>query len=115
MSLPTPYYSRDGIVIYCGDALDVLPQLTGLDALIVDPPYSSGGAFRVDRMGSTVSKYVQSGTTAVRSEFAGDNRDQRGYLAWCSLWLTAALHASNPSAVVACFSDWRQLPTMTDA
>ena len=27
VSLPTPFYSRDGIVIYCGDAREVVPQL----------------------------------------------------------------------------------------
>ena len=110
-----PYYEQDGITIYHGEALDVLHDLQGVDALITDPPYSSGGQYRGDRTMSTVAKYVQSGTLAYRPEFAGDNRDQRSYLAWCSLWMTAARHATSPGAVVVCFTDWRQLPTTTDA
>ena len=110
-----PYYERDGITIYHGEALDVIPTLSGVGAVVTDPPYSSGGAMRGDRMAATTSKYVQSGTVEFRPEFSGDNRDQRGYLAWCSLWMCAAFHASVVGAPIACFSDWRQLPTTTDA
>lgn len=109
-----PYYERGGIRIYHGDCLDVLPSLSGVGAVVTDPPYSSGGLFRSDRTQSTVTKYVQSGTASYRREFGGDSRDQRSYLAWCSLWLNAARHASTPGALVASFIDWRQLPTMTD-
>jgi DNA modification methylase len=35
-----PYYDRDGITIYHGDCLDVLPQLEAVDHVITDPPYS---------------------------------------------------------------------------
>lgn len=34
----TPYYEQDGIVIYHGDMVAVLPLITA-DALITDPPY----------------------------------------------------------------------------
>jgi len=34
----TPYYDRDGITIYHGDARDVVPALT-FDVIIADPPY----------------------------------------------------------------------------
>lgn len=110
-----PYYEHNGITIYHGDCFDVLPMLSGIEAVITDPPYSSGGQFRGDRMRSTFEKYVQSDTQAYRPEFAGDNRDQRSYLTWCSLWMGAALRASAPSAPIAVFTDWRQLPTTTDA
>ena len=110
-----PYFERNGITIYHGDAFEVLHDLSGIDAVITDPPYSSGGAFRGDRTLGTVTKYVQSAQMAYRPEFAGDNRDQRAYAAWCALWLNAAYRAANPGAVVAVFTDWRQLPTTTDA
>lgn len=110
-----PYFERGGLTIYHGDCFDVLPHLADVDAVITDPPYSSGGAFRGDRMLQTSEKYVHAETKAYRPEFAGDNRDQRSFLAWCALWLTAARHASKPGAAVACFIDWRQLPTLTDA
>jgi len=110
-----PYYERDGITIYHGDCFDVLHELSGVGAVLTDPPYSSGGAFRGDRVRSTVDKYVQTGTLAYRSEFAGDNRDQRSYLAWSSLWMSAARNASVVGAPIAVFTDWRQLPITTDA
>ena len=37
----TPYYDRDGIVIYHGDCRDVLPSIdpSSVDLLLTDPPY----------------------------------------------------------------------------
>lgn len=111
----TPYYEDDWSTIYHGDCFDLLHNLSGIGAVITDPPYSSGGAFRGDRAMATTTKYVNSDTAAYRPEFAGDNRDQRSFLAWCSLWLNAARQASVVGAPVACFIDWRQLPIMSDA
>ena len=35
--------SEDGTVqLYCGDCLDVLPHLAGVDAVVTDPPYGVG-------------------------------------------------------------------------
>lgn len=103
--------------LYLGDALDVLPALgvCSVGAIVTDPPYSSGGAFRGDRANSTIAKYVQTGSQVVRADFSGDNRDQRSFLAWCSLWLLAARQAAMPGAPLCSFIDWRQLPVMTDA
>lgn len=112
-----PYYQQSGVTIYHGDCFDVLPVLSGIDAVVTDPPYSSGGAFRGDRMATTLQKYVQSDADVQRTgfSFSGDNRDQRSFLAWCSLWMNAARQTTPPGATIACFIDWRQLPTMTDA
>ena len=101
--------------LYLADCMEVLPTLDAIDALITDPPYSSGGQFRGDRTASTTTKYVQSGTKAFRPEFSGDNRDQRAFLTWSSIWLGQALQRSNTGAVCLLFSDWRQVPTMSDA
>lgn len=114
-----PAYKSDRVTLYHGDSLEVLPYIgeRSVDAVITDPPYSSGGQYRGDRAMTTVSKYVQSSalTAEHRMEFSGDNRDQRSFLAWCSLWLTACAYAARPGAVLCCFSDWRQVPVMTDA
>lgn len=110
-----PYYQDDAVTIYHGDAFDLLHDLSGVNAVITDPPYSSGGAFRGDRVQSTVSKYVNSGTVAYRPDFAGDNRDQRAFAVWCAMWMNAARRTTEPGSVLCSFIDWRQLPTLTDA
>lgn len=42
MSLPKPYYQGHGVTLYCADALDILPDLTGIRLIVTDPPYSFG-------------------------------------------------------------------------
>lgn len=42
VSLPEPYYERDGITIYNADCRDVLPLLGTVDAIVTDPPYGLG-------------------------------------------------------------------------
>lgn len=105
------------VTLYRGDCLEILPTLEAgsVDAVVTDPPYSSGGAFRGDRVAGVVSKYVQSGVATFRESFSGDNRDQRSFFAWCSLWMTCARYAASGGAVMVSFIDWRQLPTLTDA
>lgn len=104
--------------VITADCLAVLPTIPAgsIDAVIVDPPYSSGGAFRSDRTQKTVAKYVNTDSVETcRIDFSGDNRDQRSFLAWASMWLAACHTASRDGAVICCFTDWRQLPTLTDA
>ncbi|QDM56411.1 methyltransferase [Gordonia phage Sidious] len=116
-----PYYAdADGAsTLYRADALAVLQELptASVDALVTDPPYSSGGMVRSDRAGSTVSKYVTTQNTKRDSlvDFSGDNRDQRAYGYWCSLWLAEAMRVTRPGGVALLFTDWRQLPATSDA
>jgi site-specific DNA-methyltransferase (adenine-specific) len=101
-----------------GDALVLLREVEdeSVDLVLTDPPYSSGGMFRGDRAGQTTNaKYVQTGTIAERADFDGDSRDQRGFLAWASLWLAECWRVAKPGSSCLVFTDWRQLPTMTDA
>lgn len=39
MSLPAPYYDKDGITIYHGDCRSILPHLPKVDLVLTDPPY----------------------------------------------------------------------------
>jgi site-specific DNA-methyltransferase (adenine-specific) len=59
------------------------------DGVITDPPYCSGGRTSSERQAAPSKKYL--GGNKAYAEFLGDHRDQRGFLAWCSLWLAAAL------------------------
>ena len=111
------YTSPDGAIqLYHADAMDVLPHLppASIDAVITDPPYSSGGAFRGDRTPSTHYKYVQSGQKHYLPDFSGDNRDSRSFAYWCDVWLRLCRRVSRPGSPICVFSDWRQLPTTTD-
>lgn len=100
-----------------GEALQVLQTLppASVDAVICDPPYSSGGFSRDDKNKTPDQKYTQSGREGRFPDFSGDNRDQRSYLTWCALWMDAALAALKPGGYFLAFTDWRQLPVMTDA
>ena len=103
-----------------GDSLLVLRDLEAesVDAVITDPPYSSGGAFRGDRTPPSSAKYAEAGAEdGMRQlpEVEGDSRDQRGYMAWSSLWLAECYRVARTGAFIAVFSDWRQLPTTSDA
>ena len=115
----TPYASGKRWTLYAGNALQVLPLLpdASVDGLITDPPYSSGGQFRGDRMGSTTSKYLSTDSAQKEylPQFAGDNRDQRAFGLWCSLWIGECLRIVRPGRAAVLFTDWRQLPTTTDA
>ena len=76
------FYSDDRVDLYGGDSLAVLASLpTGeIDAVVSDPPYSSGGMVRSDRANiGTVTKYTTNQNTkrADLIDFGGDNRDQR--------------------------------------
>lgn len=100
-----------------GEALRLLRDMpdASVDAVITDPPYSSGGAFRGDRTGSTTTKYVNSDVKLERPDFSGDTRDQRSFGYWSALWLSECLRVAKPGAPICVFTDWRQLPTTTDA
>lgn len=115
----TIYYQDDWVALHGGDALAVLNSLENgsVDAVVTDPPYSSGGMVRGDRTMSTVSKYVTSGN-ARRDElvdFSGDGRDQRSYAYWSALWMGEAVRVTKPGGLILAFTDWRQLPATTDA
>lgn len=102
--------------LYLGDCLGIASQLPPIEALITDPPYSSGGMVRGDRMQATASKYVNTDSKfTTREDFSGDNRDQRAFLAWATMVFSALHRNAVPGASILAFTDWRQLPTMTDA
>ena len=102
--------------LYHGDCLKIMPTIPAesVDFCITDPPYSSGGLMRGDRMQSTQAKYVTSNAATKCRNFTG-NRDQRSYLAWSTLWMGEVMAALKPGGIFATFTDWRQLPITTDA
>jgi site-specific DNA-methyltransferase (adenine-specific) len=114
-----PFYIDESVTLYGGDSLAVLRSLpsASVDAIITDPPYSSGGMVRGDRAGGdTKGKYSGGyGKQPDHADFSGDNRDQRGYGYWLALWLSEAMRTTRPGGLCLLFTDWRQLPMTTDA
>lgn len=105
----------DGADLYRGDCLAVLPNLVGpFDAVVTDPPYSSGGQSKGDRAQPTGRKYLNSGA-ARYPDFVGDSKDQRSYLHWSALWMGLCHELLAEGGLMIVFSDWRQLPVTTDA
>ncbi len=103
--------------MHCTDSLRWLahgPSET-IDGFVTDPPYSSGGQFRGDRTADVSDKYQNSDAVGVYPEFYGDTRDQRGMLAWTTMWMADAWRMTKPNGVGVVFCDWRMLPTFTDA
>ena len=105
--------------VHQGDSLRWLTEYRGpaFDAVVTDPPYSSGGMMRGDRSMATRSKYVNSDSASgqLLPDFAGDSRDQRSWTLWSTLWLAEALRVTRPGGILWVFIDWRQLPAMCDA
>lgn len=85
-----------------------------IDMVFTDPPYSSGGLHAVSRAHSTTKKYIGSSTKTVYENFDFDNMDQRSWAFWCHAWLSECRRALKIGGLLACFIDWRQLPTLTD-
>jgi site-specific DNA-methyltransferase (adenine-specific) len=117
-----PYASGRNWRLYRGDCLHVLTELLAagvkVDATVTDAPYSSGGMVRGDRTGGSARKKYANSDSKIADQltgFSGDNRDQRSFLLWCSLWLGLCLDLVEEGSPIVSFIDWRQLPTMTDA
>lgn len=104
--------------LHQGDALTLLPSLPAhlADLVFTDPPYNSGGRTSSERRNDTArGKYVKGDAQHDLADFTGDNRDQRGFVAWLSMIMAECLRISRPGASVLIFTDWRQLPASSDA
>lgn len=103
--------------LYQGDCLKVLPTLAdeSVDAVITDPPYSSGGLSSSARAAMPSKKYLQDNSKLNYPDFYGDNKDQRAYLHWSALWLGECFRIAKPGSPILVFTDWRQLPVTSDA
>lgn len=99
------------------NALEVLRALPdqSVDLFFTDPPYSSGGLHAGTRAQPPSQKYVGGDVKTKYVEFGHDNKDQRSWTFWCMTWLSEAFRVTKEGGNLVCFSDWRQLPSLTDA
>lgn len=100
VSLPTPYYDRNGITIYCGDALDILPGLraASVDLAVTDPPYVIGA--------------VSAGNIGAK---AGGWADMMNSARWFRDWYAMAQRLIKPTGAMWSFCNWRSLPVVMKA
>lgn len=112
----TPYFRRGGSALYRGDCLRIMPQLEAesFDAAIGDPPYCSGGFSLAEKSRDPKDKYCQNGNDCGRPSFGGDVKDQRSFAMWATLWMSELRRLVRPGGYCLIFTDWRQLPVMTD-
>lgn len=110
-------YSCGDVTIYQGNTLTVLPALPddSVDAVITDPPYSSGAATLSGKQTEPASKYQQTGTKRTYPPMLGDAKDQRSFTWWATQWLCECWRVARDGSPLLVFTDWRQLPSITDA
>jgi site-specific DNA-methyltransferase (adenine-specific) len=83
--------------LYLGDCLDILPDLERCDALVTDPPYSSGGFNEMGKAGGSIGT-----TTEAYRPILGDTMSTGGYFDL----MHRVLRLANPLACYL-FTDWR--------
>ncbi|MBX3014842.1 MAG: HNH endonuclease [Caldilineaceae bacterium] len=106
-----------GFKLYHSDCMSVFPGMAAnsVDAIMTDPPYSSGGMTTGTRQNAPEKKYIGNNRERIWPTFGGDNRDQHSWFRWCSMWISECFRIVKPSGYFLMFTDWRQLPTATDA
>lgn len=101
-----------------GDALRVAQRMPSgvADLVLVDPPYSSGGRTLSQKQRDPRDKYCNTKQAGCKlPTFYGEHRDQRSWTWWCTAWLSESYRLLGEGGHVVAFSDWRQLPSLTDA
>ena len=91
-----------------------------IDAVITDPPYSSGSISTVSKQKSTGKKYTNTKNSSASEkkgmlDFYGDNKDQRSYAYWMHLVLTECFRVTKTGGAICLFTDWRQYPVVSDS
>lgn len=112
-----PLVEQHGCALFQGDSLQLLPNLptASFDAVIADPPYCSGGTTAGERRRAPEDKYAQDGNACGRPSFGGDLKDQRSFTWWTMAWLSLCRPLLREGGYCLVFTDWRQLPAVTDA
>lgn len=104
-----PYYERDGVTIYHGDAIEALHDWKGpqVSCVVTDPPYCSG-ANEASRRGKRAGVTPES-----VNERPLIQMDDLGMLAYEWLtrrWFLWARSITQAGGHLVCFTDWRMAP-----
>lgn len=105
------------INLHNGNCLQILKtfESSRFDGVITDPPCASGGSARSDKTAPPSRKYTATKSSCPFPEFAGEAMDARSWTRFMQEVFGECSKVSKPGAVIAAFTDWRQLPSLTDA
>jgi len=96
--------------LYLGDCLEILPMLEGVDAVVTDPPYSSGGYQESGKAKGSIGSDASEKWGGARPTIAADNLSTRGYLR-----LIKAICRGTRAREMYVFCDWRMWTYTCDA
>lgn len=99
-----PYYQDGSVTIYHGDAREILPEIDGVDVIVTDPPYSSGGFQEAGKSAGSIG-------TRSNETIQYDNLSTRGY----ERLMREVLRYCNQADEVYVFTDWRMWVYTYDA
>jgi DNA modification methylase len=95
-----PYYDEDGITVYCGDSMEILPTIErgSITAVVTDPPYVIGA--------------VSAGNMASKS---GGWADMMNSALWFTAWYREVARVLHRRGVFWTFLNWRTQPVVMRA
>jgi len=109
----------DGVSLFEGDAIGILVDMAReniqVDAIIMDPPYCSGGLLEATKM-SAIGQGCRSEVIRNRiGWFAGDNMTTAGLLFLMRTLTYLAATVVKPEGHLLTFLDWRMVPHLIPA
>jgi DNA modification methylase len=114
--------STSDVSLHMGDCLEWMRTMESgsVDAVITDPPYSSGALHVGGRQKDTSTKYTSPSMghwsdSKGYPAYCGDNCDQMTWIMWARAWLMESYRVSKEGAHVYVFCDWRQLAASISA
>jgi DNA modification methylase len=115
-----PYYDDGRVVIYHGDALELLPSIeTSVDAVLTDPPYASGS--RLEAHKSSSGAMLRANTERAANTRFGERPIELDQMTTTGfVWLMRAVandcrHLLPDGGSFLSFIDWRQWPNLVGA
>jgi site-specific DNA-methyltransferase (adenine-specific) len=101
--------------LYLGDCLDILPSIGKADAVITDPPYSSGGRQQAAARNIFAKADDVSKETRIDEWFLGDNMGSDTYIRWQRQVARLCLDVCTSGSAAYVFTDWRQYTNLVTA
>lgn len=88
-----PYYEKDGITLYCGDCIEIVPSLEpeSIHAIITDPPFAFAGGISNGLSSRTDSQFFEHWLTEVMKGWYRLAAPESAWMLW-SDWRTASIY-----------------------